>query len=54
MCGATIGPSTFDAPCGGRHRLRMANLKLTVLSLRYSSWSMRAWLALTLAGAEFE
>ena len=32
----------------------MANLKLTVLSLRYSSWSMRAWLAFTHAGAEFE
>lgn len=32
----------------------MAELKLTVLSLRYSSWSMRPWLALTHAGAEFE
>lgn len=32
----------------------MATLKLTVLSLRYSSWSMRPWLALTHAGAEFE
>jgi glutathione S-transferase len=32
----------------------MAKLKLTVLSLRYSSWSMRPWLALTHAGAEFE
>lgn len=32
----------------------MPDLKLTVLSLRYSSWSMRAWLALTQAGAEFE
>ena len=29
-------------------------LKLTVLSLRYSSWSMRPWLALTHAGADFE
>lgn len=29
-------------------------LKLTVLSLRYSSWSMRPWLALTQAGASFE
>ncbi len=32
----------------------MSNLKLTVLSLRYSSWSMRPWLALTQAGARFE
>jgi len=32
----------------------MAELALTVLSLRYSSWSMRPWLALTHAGAEFE
>jgi glutathione S-transferase len=32
----------------------MAELKLTVLSLRYSSWSMRPWLALTHAGADFE
>lgn len=31
----------------------MLNLRLTVLSLRYSSWSMRAWLALTHAGANF-
>ena len=30
------------------------HLKLTVLSLRYSSWSMRAWLTLTHAGATFE
>lgn len=29
------------------------NLELVVLSLRYSSWSMRAWLALTHAGATF-
>jgi glutathione S-transferase len=32
----------------------MPTLKLTVLSLRYSSWSMRPWLALTHAGAKFE
>lgn len=32
----------------------MPRLKLTVLSLRYSSWSMRPWLALTHAGAAFE
>lgn len=32
----------------------MPRLKLTVLSLRYSSWSMRPWLALTHAGATFE
>jgi len=32
----------------------MPNLSLVVLSLRYSSWSMRAWLALQHAGAEFE
>lgn len=32
----------------------MAKLKLTVLSLRYSSWSMRPWLVLTHAGARFE
>lgn len=31
----------------------MPQLTLTVLSLRYSSWSMRAWLALTHAGAAF-
>jgi glutathione S-transferase len=31
----------------------MSKLELTVLSLRYSSWSMRPWLALTLAGAKF-
>jgi glutathione S-transferase len=31
----------------------MAELKLTVLSLRYSSWSMRPWLVLTHAGAAF-
>ena len=28
-------------------------MKLTVLSLRYSSWSIRPWLALAHAGAEF-
>ncbi len=32
----------------------MPHLKLTVLSLRYSSWSMRPWLALTHAGARFD
>jgi glutathione S-transferase len=32
----------------------MPTLTLSVLSLRYSSWSMRPWLALTHAGAEFE
>lgn len=32
----------------------MPRLKLTVLSLRYSSWSMRPWLVLTHAGADFE
>jgi hypothetical protein len=31
----------------------MPRLELTVLSLRYSSWSMRPWLALTQAQAEF-
>jgi len=31
----------------------MPHLKLTVLSLRYSSWSMRPWLTLTHAGATF-
>ena len=31
----------------------MPDLKLTVLSLRYSSWSMRPWLVLTHAGAAF-
>jgi glutathione S-transferase len=31
----------------------MHALELTVLSLRYSSWSMRPWLALTHAGAVF-
>lgn len=29
-------------------------LRLSVLSLRYSSWSIRPWLALTHAGARFE
>jgi glutathione S-transferase len=32
----------------------MPTLTLHVLSLRYSSWSMRPWLALTHAGAEFK
>jgi glutathione S-transferase len=32
----------------------MPRLTLSVLSLRYSSWSMRPWLALTHAGASFE
>lgn len=32
----------------------MPTLRLFVLSLRYSSWSMRPWLALTHAGAVFE
>ncbi|MGE0625970.1 MAG: glutathione S-transferase C-terminal domain-containing protein [Pseudomonadales bacterium] len=32
----------------------MTDLNLTVLSLRYSSWSMRPWLALTHAGARFD
>jgi hypothetical protein len=32
----------------------MPDLELIVLSLRYSSWSMRPWLALTQAGARFE
>ena len=32
----------------------MPTLKLNVLSLRYSSWSMRPWLALKHAGAKFE
>ncbi len=31
----------------------MDTLRLCVLSLRYSSWSMRPWLALTHAGASF-
>ena len=31
----------------------MPRLELTALSLRYSSWSMRPWLALTHAGASF-
>jgi glutathione S-transferase len=33
---------------------RMAKLILTVLSLRYSSWSMRPWLALYHTGVPFE
>ncbi len=32
----------------------MPELHLTVLSLAYSSWSMRPWLALTHAGASFD
>jgi glutathione S-transferase len=35
------------------NNLDMPRLELTVLSLRYSSWSMRPWLALTHAGANF-
>jgi glutathione S-transferase len=31
----------------------MSSLRLVVLSLRYSSWSMRPWLVLTHAGAKF-
>jgi glutathione S-transferase len=31
----------------------MSALRLCVISLRYSSWSMRPWLALAQAGAEF-
>src|SRR5690606_27778323 len=31
----------------------MMQLTLTVLSLRYSSWSMRPWIVLTHAGAQF-
>lgn len=31
----------------------MSRLRLRVISLRYSSWSMRPWLVLTHAGAEF-
>jgi glutathione S-transferase len=33
---------------------RMSKLKLTVLSLRYSSWSMRPWLVLYHTGVPFE
>jgi glutathione S-transferase len=32
----------------------MPALRLVVISLRYSSWSMRPWLVLTHAGAKFE
>jgi glutathione S-transferase len=32
----------------------MSHLRLSVISLRYSSWSMRPWLALTHAGARFD
>lgn len=32
----------------------MSNLKLTVLSLRYSSWSMRPWLVLYHTGAPYD
>ena len=32
----------------------MSKLKLTVLSLRYSSWSMRPWLTLYHTGVPFE
>jgi glutathione S-transferase len=32
----------------------VSQLELAVVSLRYSSWSIRAWLALTHAGASFE
>lgn len=32
----------------------MSALRLSILSLRYSSWSMRPWLVLTHAGVDFE
>ena len=32
----------------------MSKLTLTVLSLRYSSWSMRPWLALYHTGVPFD
>lgn len=32
----------------------IGELRLSVVTLRYSSWSMRPWLALTHAGAKFE
>lgn len=35
------------------HPMVTPNLTLKVLSLRYSSWSMRPWLAMTLAGLDF-
>lgn len=34
--------------------VEMPSLRLVVVSLRYSSWSMRPWLVLTHAGARFE
>jgi glutathione S-transferase len=47
-----IGPTR---PRGDGLILRAVNgLHLRVLSLRYSSWSMRPWLALTHAGADFD
>src|SRR5688572_20781750 len=49
-CGALRIDVVHDA----RHRACMPKLELTVLSLRYSSWSMRPWLALYHTGAPFE
>jgi glutathione S-transferase len=43
-------PPGDASPC---YNARMSNLRLRVLSLRYSSWSMRPWLALAHAGADF-
>jgi hypothetical protein len=41
-----IASEPIDDERASRHRRHMSKLKLTVLSLRYSSWSMRPWLAL--------
>ena len=38
----------------GLESLSMPQLNLIVISLRYSPWSMRAWLALQHAGAQFK
>jgi glutathione S-transferase len=47
--------AAIDGGPPARHRVsRMSKLILTVLSLRYSSWSMRPWLVLYHTGAPFE
>jgi len=38
----------------GKSRVITSDLTLVIASLRYSSWSVRAWLALTHAGARFD
>jgi glutathione S-transferase len=54
---ASIAAMTLDSKLARAvrfwHSAKMQALELVVVSLRYSSWSMRAWLALTQAAADF-